>query len=469
MLLILVHPAHASIYLDGTTTGCTDGNTDYSPLDRSCGSGSDTVYDNLSSFSSNIAAEATNFIRAGSYFRDTGDNLVGSLHISSSKSGTSGNPTIVKAYPGEELQVIIGTQTRQDTYNSDPDDATGSGSWSYYPNPSLGTYDTSYVTIDGIKTFGQVYLAGGHDVILQNSDCGGGGGSGSISSDQGNTIRLLNIYNATLKNNKIHHNCRRVEDDNGSLIIGYDFSSSIEQNTLYDGYGTYFENKDAGGQTGRTTTVKNNLFSPTTISTIDTVGFRGLNQDAAVTNLYINNNIFLRLDVGVHVIGVPTDDNVIYNNTFVDCDVDIRQPTPDNPFEAYNNLHYHSGTGDTFVYVYGLSSLDAADYNVYSGSANWVNFTGSNSTSLAAWQSYSSLDTNSLSHNPDFVNASGTAATDFKRLSYTEDFTGSPHSTRAGAYVTGNEVIGVEDEHNNVSCAGGTTSASGGTVSVVVQ
>jgi hypothetical protein len=61
---------------------------------------------------------------------------------------------------------------------------------------------------------------------------------------------------------------------------------------------------------------------------------------------------------------------------------------------------------------------------------------------LAAWQAYSSLDDDSIASNPNFIDANGTDPEDFKRSSYAENFTNSPYSTKAGAYITGSEVIG---------------------------
>lgn len=60
--------ANAAVYLDGSTSGCSNGSTNYAPATRSCGSGSDTVYLDLANFNTGIVAGATNYMRAGSYY-----------------------------------------------------------------------------------------------------------------------------------------------------------------------------------------------------------------------------------------------------------------------------------------------------------------------------------------------------------------------------------------------------------------
>ncbi len=392
-----------------------------------------------------MTPSATNYIRAGNYFYDSGSNTLGSLHITSTKSGTATAPTTIKAYLGEELQVAIGTAKRGATYNSDPGDTTGVGSWGYYPNPSIETYNANYIIIDGVKTYGQVYLAGGHDVTVQNSDLGGGGGSGTITTDQGNTVRFNNIYNAVLKNNMIHRNCRRTESNDGSLIIGYAFTATLDQNTLFDGYGTYFEDKDGSGQTGRTTEVKYNFFGPSSISPIATVGVRGFNQAQQTSYQYIHHNIFQNLSIGINVIGAPAIDNVFYNNTFVNCATDISQPSSNITggfFKLYNNVFFHSGTGQTFLKIYSLSQLLDSDFNIYYSTGIWSSTSTNTASSLTTWQTYSSKDSASLNGAPDFANATGNKPGDFKRASYLENFGTSKYSTRAGAYETGSEQIG---------------------------
>ena len=118
-LLFLANFAYAGVYLDNLSDcpTCKDGATTYDPVRRSVGSGSDTVYTSLPSFNANIVARDTNYIRSGSYYYNAGNWARGALTVS--KSGSSSSYTVVKAFPGEEREVIIYTAAGKDRINPD--------------------------------------------------------------------------------------------------------------------------------------------------------------------------------------------------------------------------------------------------------------------------------------------------------------------------------------------------------------
>jgi Right handed beta helix region len=441
-ILILVFfssSAFATVFLDGSTTNCNDGSTNYNPASRSCGSGSDKVYKNLDTFSQNITTGTANYIRSGSYFRDNPTG--GSLNLTASHSGTPGNHTVISAYPGEERQASIGTASRGATYNSNPGDTGWTGSADYYPNSAILITETNYVTINGLKTYGQVYSRGNHDVLLQNSDFGGGG----PSENQGNVVKLNNVYNAIVKNNIIHHSCWGENNENGSAIIFYDASATIEYNTFYDNWGYDVFLKDSGKQSGRTTVIKNNFFGPSNIFS-NVGGIRGHNQDVQIAGQYIHHNIFLNKDAGIIVLASP-EINDVYNNTFINCSIDIASSSSGGPYQlrAFNNLFYHATSNKYFMQLYDTNYIMASDYNIFFGSGMWgKSAPGATTweTTLTGWQSFISKDINSITSNPNFFNAAGSTPDAFKRTSYVEYFEASTFSKRAGAYETGNEVIG---------------------------
>ena len=457
LLLFLPELANALTYLDGSATGCVNGSTTYNPATRSCGGGTDKVYLDVGTFGTNIVASATNYMRAGSYFRNTGNTNYGALLIT--KAGSSDSTrTIVKAYPGEEQQVILGTTTRGATYNSNPSDATGAGSWLYYPNPAVSIYGAGNVTVSGVKTYGSFYVVGNVSNITVSDNDIGGGGDGSASS-QGNALRINGgtaapgISNVLIQNNSIHHNCRRQEDDNGSALIWYSFSGNVTGNTFYDTYGNDIENKDNRFQTGKNVTISYNLFLHSTLGTgagnYDT-GIRGLNQQAFADNTYVNNNIFVRKVYGVNLASImdevaPITPHYYFNNTFIDCDRALYDGSSSatTTVQFYNNLFYTTGA-DKYLSFYNQSYISGMDYNVYYSGGTWGNHDGTSiwATTLAGWKTFSSKDTNAIEADPNFINAAGGAAEDFKRSSYTENFTGSAYGVHAGAYETGSEVIG---------------------------
>jgi len=437
-LLIFVNQVVAEVYLDGSTANCNNGNSTYDPSSRSCGSGNDTVYIDLAGFSANIVPGKTNYLREGSYFRD---NMNGSLELSASHSGTPTSFTVISAYPGEERQVIIGTATRGATYNSNPGDTNWKGSADYYPNSAILITETNYVKISGLKTYGQIYSRGNHDVIIQDSDFGGGG----PSENQGNVVKLNNVYNATVKNNLIHNSCWGENNENGSAIIFYDASAVIENNTFYDNWGYDVFYKDSGKQSGRRSEFRYNYFGPSKIFQ-NIGGFRGHNQDVQVSSQSIHHNIFANKYVGITVLASPAK-NDVYNNSFINCDIDISSSSSGGPYQirTYNNIFYHSSPGQIFMQLYAPNYIIDTDWNIYFGQGSWAKsapgaYTWENN--LSGWQAFVNLDTHSITIDPDFLNPTGANPNDFQRNSYSENFQGSPYSTKAGAFETGKEIIG---------------------------
>ncbi|NTW27284.1 MAG: hypothetical protein HGA36_03100 [Candidatus Moranbacteria bacterium] len=453
VFLMLPSFASAAVFLDGSTIGCNNGSTNYAPITRSCGSGNDTVYLDLANFNTGIVPSVTNYVRSGNYFRD---GVPGSLVVAVSKSGIdNNNRTVISAYPGEERQVIIGTATRGATYNSNPGDTVSpyGGSQTYYPNTVLAISGASYVTINGLKIYGQTYTWGGHDVTLQNSDFGGGG----PSELQGNVVKLhggdTGGQNLIVRNNGIHNSCWGENDENGSAIIMYNASALIEGNIFYDNWGYDIFTKDSGNQAGQTTEIKNNFFAPSAIFPA-VGGIRGHNQDVQIDSLLIHHNIFLQKQTAFAVLATPVI-NRIYNNTFINSAYDIGNSSSGgpHPIESYNNLFYHA-TNQYFAELYMDTGTVYTDY--FAGS-NWNVFYNNGSkwgksapgaltweTTLSGWQTRTGLDGSSIMANPNFVNAAGTVPTDFKRSAYIENFAGSMYGTHAGAYEVGDEQIGID-------------------------
>jgi hypothetical protein len=422
LLILLPTIANAAVYLDGSTSGCSNGSTNYHPATRTCSGGTDqTVSLTPSDFSTRLVAGATNYIRSGDY---VWNNVDGALYISSSKSGTAGAYTIVKAYPGEERQCRFTTTS----FNYDSKDY-----------PGLEIYGANYVTVSGVKIYGTTLLLQAHDVIVQDSDLGGCGWN-----YQGQAVRPQEGYNYTIRNNYIHDSCYGESDENGSALMAYAASFLAEYNTFEDNWNSDIRNKDSTNQGSRTTEIRNNLFLPTKGGG-ENVGVKGIGNAGAGQNalayFLVHNNVFLDKGPAVDPRVAITGTTRIYNNTIVRSNPGILSGVN---IESYNNLFYQTSSG----YPLELDTLGilTSDYNLYyqtSGTMTWRVNSSSVATTLAGWKTYSSRDAASISSNPNFVNAAGTAsAADFKRSSYAENFTGSSYGTYAGAYETGSEQIG---------------------------
>lgn len=448
-VLFIAFPCHALVYLDGSTIGCSNGSTNYSPATRSCGSGSDTVSLTLSDFNTRIVAGATNYIRSGSYYRSSGQSTIGALDISQTYAGSSGNPTVIKAYTGEERQVIIGTASDRMQLNPDQS-STGSTGLTYYPNPAI-TVRGSYVTIDGLQTYGQVLVddtTGGTTVynpIIQNCDIGGGG----PYSGWGHALFLGIVRNGLIANNYIHHGVATGEQNTHKALINNYASRDIvyEYNTFSDGYtGADLAIGDAQNTGGGDITIRYNFFAYNSDSN---GGVQGLAQYPELDNIYIHNNVFMSKygysEYAYNSTDIPH--TYIYNNTFANCTQGHSAwygvPAPGTDW--YNNLHYNS-SGSSRYYIYSESSAPAvlvADYNMYfsTGVTSSWRWGSTNTSTWATWQGVQDAHATNGA-NPNFVNASGTTPADFKRSSYAENFTGSSYGIHAGAYETGSEQIG---------------------------
>jgi len=437
-----------TFYLDGNLSADCSGST-YSIANRNCSGSDGQGYKTLQSAITNLLGGDTLYVRAGTYIRTTNNTSSGSLAIS--VSGTAAQPTVVSAYPGE--QPVICTQAGRCQYNPNPGDTsinvcTGAGGEGgaacYYPNPAIGI-GANFVTVSGFKTYGQVLIGGVHDVVVKNSDLGGGG----PHINQGSVVMIDTTgtaYNITIQNNLIHNSAWGEQNANGSAVMGYNFSAIIENNEFYDNWGCDIRPKDTGNQIGRTIEIRRNFFRPSSIFPT-AAGFCGINQDGNVDQINIYQNIFYNKSGAISWQSSGINPTVAYNNTFINSGVEYADFL-DRPETSYNNLFYHTTAGQKFTDV--QSTVPTAtliyDYNCYysTQSTPWLNKGIIRGTTLSAWKSFSGVDTHSVSINPAFVNPTGNRPADFKRSSYAGDVpSGGPFGTVCGAYITGNEVIGV--------------------------
>jgi hypothetical protein len=446
--------AAKTFYLDGDlATGCPAGN--YSAATRACNGTDGIAYKTLAEAVANLAAGDTLYLRAGTYIRNGGSEFIGALSVQVSGLD-NGHRTTVSAYPGEELRAVIGTDPEKLRYNPDPGQGKGEKvnlSAEFYPCPAI-SINASYVTVRGLKTYGQLLFQGGtgqpkfvHDITVENCDIGGGG----PRLHQGQTVMLLNCRNTTIRNSRIHNSCRATDggpgDANGAALMGYAFSATIENNEFYDNWSHDIRLKDTKDQYGNTIVIRNNFFRKSTLFRNAGVGIGLGNQYMHADHIYIHNNLFLEKNTGIGWDGTAMKDTVAYSNTFVNCDRDVFEWYPNNQIKIYNNLSHHTRSGQYHLYIepnsFPLSNL-ASDYNLFDSrpAATWRHGTKSAGT-LAGWKSYSGKDGHSVSKGAEFLNPNGKRPADFKRRSYAGDVSGSPYGTVCRAYRTGEEEIGV--------------------------
>jgi len=115
----------------------------------------------------------------------------------------------------------------------------------------------------------------------------------------------------------------------------------------------------------------------------------------------------------------------------------------------WNNLFYHSRSKQNFydIQTDPWERLESDRNLFYSTTTDtaWRHRYRSRASTLGDWQKYSGKDAHSVWNDPRFVDPSGNRPDDFKRKDST-DFDvadGSKYGRVCGAFVTGNEIVGV--------------------------
>jgi CubicO group peptidase (beta-lactamase class C family) len=454
-----VRPDPAAVVFLDNNSRVENGSTVYDPDTRTCGEGKYRVFNNLAPAVAALRQADVLYVRAGTYSRLVTPNVkVHGSHVNYWEgalailvTGTPEQHKVVAAYANEE--VIIQAKPGVSQYNLNPNDRTFKESSHFYPNPAISIIG-AYVDVSGLKTFGQVVIAG-HDITLERCDLGGGG----PHMNQGQVVVLNSnrpggVFNVVIRNNRVHHSTWGESVGNGSMLMCYNASFLAEHNEFYEGYGSDICLKDTGMQAGRVIEIRYNFFGPTSIGPGGGSGVQGHNQDAKVDRILIHHNVFLNKGTGVMFRTPARMGTIVYKNTFVNCggeaqggDVSDWQ----NPkIYVFNNLYFHSESQQNF---YNLQTDPwerlESDWNLFYSTTvdtTWRHKYRSRGSTLTNWQMYSGKDPHSVWKNPDFVDATGNRAKDFRRrpTRYIKDVEGSTYGPVCGAYVTGDEIVGVE-------------------------
>jgi len=148
---------------------------------------------------------------------------------------------------------------------------------------------------------------------------------------------------------------------------------------------------------------------------------------------------------------------MFYNNAIYNSDEGTLVLTGENHrnITIFNNLVSTNGSNSFFVSYYLGSAFPLfADYNNFYGTGYW-RLNGTDYTNLTLWANATGLDNNSITTDPSFVNPGGRNSSDYKLNSSSpainagidrQDYNNNGNTTELiniGAYITGNETIGV--------------------------
>lgn len=404
-------------------------------------------------------------VKAGQYYRNTGTYLEPGIRPLS--SGTESDPIVIKAYPGDDVYMISGDTGNVPTLSTDIME---------FDNAAIGTSardeeEVDYIIIDGFKIYGSAQLRSTSHSVIKNCEMYGGFQTHHYSDGVGmNVLRIENTHDCLVRNNILHNNYR---DD--FLIIGYDsWDLVIENNEFYhestdpshETYAIFFKDHPERMH------VRYNVFRDNPAAAIWTSN-QDQSQDVFIyQNLFVNNGYTeLSIDHKSAIDVVICINNVqIYNNVFVNNRRGIENlkgasdgDTPADPsddciapsWSSWNNIFY-----DTTDYHYKISEGSYISHLTYSDRNNYYKSSGSNEwdyigpqTGLGAWQSLSSLDSNSIESNPMFEDVSrgdyhlqsGSPALGLGVDRQDHDNDGNTgEAIPAGMYISGGEVIGLD-------------------------
>jgi hypothetical protein len=367
-----------------------------------------------------VAGDMVNF-NPGSY--DVGNSSQWYIPaLNPAHSGTSGNPITFIAAPG--TVTIAGTGGT---------------------NPLVGSYGHDYVIWDGFivnmqgHDKGAIFSAA-NNCTLQNCVING---DYMATGDNHDGVRVDQATNIIIRNNKF----QGIQGDswNSCGIKTYVATNLLaEHNEIYNCTGGFSDKQQGQNNTWRYNLIHDLTSTPCHVHT----------QAGALNNIYIYQN-------------------VIYNvNTALDLDNDVAQ-TYDN-LNFYNNtIHITSSGGWVFGYRFvntNTSVYNNIVYNPDTSAAYWAdnskpsyeNYNDYYPTtkfiankyqenqviynSINNWNAATVLDANSINQDPLFANA---AAHDFHLQAGSPALTsgrGGSWSVVQGAYITGNETIGLTSE-----------------------
>lgn len=358
-------------------------------------------------------------------------------------------------------------------------------------NPLIGSNGRDYIWWRGAFYINEANAATTADTgaVVFFQATGGGvdgievNGNGGTVPDNHTGVRLQSSDGVTVKNARIHNITNTVVSSiNASCVQFYDaYGVVVEHNELYDcGTGIFVKEQDSGSLTG-TVFLRFNYIHDVTRGGIM------LNNIISTTPAYhIYQNIIktgASADGGFLFWQVPPNGRAfradVVNNTFYGNNngcfhFGAADPVAGDANRVYNNICASSDAG-IYSDVSTVSDLSATtavafEHNVYYSNTNVARLSGTTYT-LATWKSGSGQDgvaPAAGSSDPLFVNGGGSflLATDFKLQGSSPYLTqgvdildldgdsSTSDNIPAGAYITGNEQIGIESTVGSVTVSG---------------
>lgn len=381
----------------------------------------------------------TAFLRATAgdtvYFRGGTYNIMGTSSwyipdLQPANSGTFGSPINFEGYQNETAIFAA------DNANSP---VFGTYVTRSYINFKKFTVDTSGVSPGNIRNAFKFSSGGTYNSNITVENCIVIGHSIPIT-DHHAGIAISESDVIIIKNNKIYG---WISEDTSGISLWGNLNCIIEHNEIYNCYRGI---DNVGVNT-------NHVYCYNYIYSLTEKAMRFYYQSGGITNCQIYQNLMRSCGGGIGFIAEGHGNNLIYNNTLYQ--VGYIGPTGNVGSEIFNNIIWNNKVGDEdscYIWHTGTEDPDLINYNLY-----WYNslrfgyriYGGGSYYTSMPWPGSEVYDGNSKNSNPDFVNAGSGLATGFKLNAGSPALTGGrggSYATVMGAYITGNEEIGIEDE-----------------------
>jgi len=376
--------AAATYYVDGSCSANGNGTGDGC---ASAAGGSGAWRDPATCFA-NVRAGDTCYIKNGTYYTSSqGSDTSENGGFSVAASGTSGSPIVIRNYPGHTPMLA--------------NCATNSTSYSQCARATITMPNRSYVTIQGLRIHGGVWIYGASPVVGQGSpgivikDNEITQGWGEVDDGNWAALFLENLQGALIQNNYIH---------NVSVLSGGGQQSSGSCVKLYQNTDTIVElntcrtvpiaESQAGGIDDKAQAVRN-VHRYNWIQDVN-VCVR-INNQLVSTGVQIYGNVCIGSAgtdrPGVRLI-VDVNGIDIHNNTFIGFGQGLQVMSEGGPVTGvkwYNNIV--STVSGANIEAYQVSMTAPSNYNAYVPNHRFL-YGGSDSSNLAAFRSATGFDAN---------------------------------------------------------------------------
>jgi len=374
------------------------------------------------------------YVRAGTYYIKARGNRYEPA-LNPANSGSPGNYIVIAAYNGEPVTI---------TY--DPEISGPSGPHS---GPLIGTYRKSYIKWEGFKIIettagyhadtGPVAIWSSDHIIVENCEIIG---TYIPTTNNHDGIRIEKAEHVTIRNCRIHG----VKGDlwnSGGIKLYYTKDTVIEHNEIYDCTRGFYD-KDSGIR---------NIFRYNLVHDCE-YGFMYPGNAAHTENGEVYQNIFYNCKKGAHLIDGGDDHGwKVYNNIFYGNEIDVleRLRGTHGISNFYNNIF--SNVSSPYAVRRDIQTIADSDYNCFHNYSSFV--IGWHSIGgLSDWQQQTGFDLHSIENDPLFINpdshdfhlspTSPCLNVGIDRQDYDNDGN-TAESINMGAYITGNETIGLID------------------------